>query len=121
MKIAVTSQNRRTITEHAGRCRKFWVFTTQDGAILDKELLELPKEQSFYESDSHAPHPLDDVQIFITADMGQGLVRRLNRKGITALITQESDPEAAVLLYLKGELNAAESSPHPGDCQGHKR
>ncbi len=120
MKIAVTSQNRKNITEHAGRCRNFWIFNTQDGVIVDKELLELPKEQSFYESDNHAPHPLDDINIFIAGDMGQGLVRRLARKDITSLITKETDPETAVLLYLKGELPTEESSPHAGNCQDHK-
>ena len=120
MKIAVTSQNRKNITEHAGRCRKFWVFNTQDGVIVDKELLELPKEQSFYESDSQVPHPLDDINIFIAGGMGQGLVRRLARKNITSLITTETDPETAVLMYLKGELQAEESSPHAGNCQDHK-
>ncbi len=120
MKIAVTSQNRKNITEHAGRCRNFWIFNTQDGVIVDKELLELPKEQSFYESDSHAPHPLDDINIFIAGDMGQGLVRRLARKDITSLITKETDPETAVLLYLKGELQAEEASSHVGNCQDHK-
>lgn len=120
MKIAVTSQNRKVITEHAGRCRNFWVFTTQDGAIVDRELLELPKEQSFYESDGNAPHPLDDINIFIAGDMGQGLVRRLGRKGITSLITKETDPETAVLLYLKGELKVEDSSPHAGNCQDNK-
>ena len=117
MKIAVTSQNRKVITEHAGRCRNFWIFTTQDGAIIERELLELPKEQSFYESDSHAPHPLDDINVFIAGDMGQGLVRRLDRKGIISLITKETDPETAVLLYLKGELKAEDSSAHAGNCQ----
>ncbi len=30
MKIAVTSQNRKTITDHAGKCRKFWLFDIDD-------------------------------------------------------------------------------------------
>jgi hypothetical protein len=30
MKIAVTSQNRKTITSHAGKCRKFWVYEVED-------------------------------------------------------------------------------------------
>jgi len=59
MKIAVTSQNRRDITEHAGRCRNFWVFDVDDGVILDSSLLELPKEASFHDSSPHAAHPLD--------------------------------------------------------------
>jgi predicted Fe-Mo cluster-binding NifX family protein len=43
MKIAVTSQSRKKLTEHAGRCRKLWVFTTDGESIVSKELLELPK------------------------------------------------------------------------------
>lgn len=108
MKIAVTSQNRKTITEHAGRCRKFWIFTIQDDAIIEKTLLELPKEQSFHDSSNHAPHPLDDVDLLIVGSMGQGLGRRLARKGIKSAITKESDPETAVSLYLKGELKIEE-------------
>lgn len=119
MKIAVTSQNRKKITEHAGRCRKFWLFTTQDGAIIERELLELPKEQSLHESSAHEPHPLDDVDVFITAEMGSGMVRRLQRKGIKGLITKETDPETAVLLYLTGQLQAEGLSPHDGHCQDH--
>ena len=96
MKIAVTSQNRNTVTEHAGACRKFWIFTVKDNKILTKQLLELPREQSFRESDPHAEHPLDDIDILITAGMGSGLAQRLKRKGIQALLTDVSDPVDAV-------------------------
>lgn len=112
MKIAVTSQNRKSITEHAGRCRKFWVFITDNNKIVKRELLELPKEQSFHESSQHEPHPLDDIDMLIAGDMGQGLMSRLERKGIQSLITKESDPEKAVLLYLKGSLESEQPNPH---------
>lgn len=102
MKIAVTSQNRKTVTQHAGRCRKFFIFTIANGQVLNKELLELPKEQSFRESPSQLPHPLDDIDILITGGAGEGLVTRLNRKGIECIVTEESDPERAVWLYLSG-------------------
>jgi predicted Fe-Mo cluster-binding NifX family protein len=106
MKIAVTSQNRRSVTEHAGRCRKFWVFTIDGDSIVDKQLLELPKEQSFHDSSPHAAHPLDDVDVLISGGMGQGLMNRLGRKGIEGLITGESDPEVAVSRYLSGKLSS---------------
>lgn len=121
MKIAVTSQNRKTITEHAGRCRKFWIFTTQDTQIIDKQLLELPKEQSFHESSNHEPHPLDDIDLLIAGDMGPGLSNRLARKGIKSLITKETDPETAVVLYLKDELKIeAPSADHYHSHEQHE-
>ncbi|MCW8959748.1 MAG: NifB/NifX family molybdenum-iron cluster-binding protein, partial [Gammaproteobacteria bacterium] len=76
MKIAVTSQNRREITGHAGRCRKFWIYEIEDRQIVDKQLLELPKEQAFHESDPRQPHPLDDVTVLISGGMGQGMQHR---------------------------------------------
>ena len=113
MKIAVTSQNRKTITEHAGRCRKFWVFSIENGNIIDKVLLQLPKEQSFHDSSPHQAHPLDEVDVLIAGDMGHGLIARLERKGIKALITKEKDPEKVVLSYLDGSL--ATERPRQGD------
>lgn len=104
MKIAITSQNRRTITEHAGKCRKFWVYAIEQGATMHKELLELPLEQSFHESSPQQAHPLDTVQVLITGGMGPGLQQRLAAKGIEALITTETDPDRAVAAYLHGNL-----------------
>lgn len=104
MKIAVTSQNRKTITDHAGKCRKFWVFDVDENKIVGKTLIELPKEQSFHESSPQQPHPLDEVDVLITAGMGQGLIRRLAQKGIKGLVTTETDPETAIIKYLNGSL-----------------
>ena len=106
MKIAVTSQNRKTITEHAGRCRKFWIYQTKDERITDKRLLELPKEQSFHDSSPHEEHPLDDVDILISGGMGEGLVRRLGKKNIQCQITSETDPDKAVSLFMNGKLTS---------------
>ncbi len=117
MKIAVTSQNRKTITEHAGRCRKFWVFTTENRSVVGKELLELPKEQSFHDASPEEPHPLDGVDVLIAGSMGQGLVAKLERKGIKGVITEESDPDKAVSLYLDGALKTLAPAPHH---HGHK-
>ena len=102
MKIAVTSQNRKIVTQHAGRCRKFFIFDVENGQVVSKELLELPKEQSFRESPSQLPHPLDDIDVLITGGLGEGLKTRLNRKGIECVVTEENDPESAVSLYLAG-------------------
>ena len=118
MKIAVTSQNREVITDHAGRCRKFWIFTVNGESIIDKKLLELPKEKSFHESSPHDHHPLDDTNVLIAGGVGKGLVRRLGKKGIHCVITSEEDPDTAVSLYLRGALESEEACRH---SHGHDK
>jgi len=104
MKIAVTSQNRKEVTGHAGRCRKFWVFEAQDKEIVGRELLELAKEHCFHDMAPEIAAPLEAVDVLIVGGMGSGLRERLARKGIAVVVTQEMDPERAVRLWLAGEL-----------------
>jgi predicted Fe-Mo cluster-binding NifX family protein len=112
MKIAVASQNRKEITTHTGRCRKFWIYQIENDAVAGKELLELPKEQSFHESSPLEPSPLDNVQVLIAGGMGSGLARRLQERNIRALITKETDPDQAVKDFLKGTLKTEPFEPH---------
>ena len=93
MRIAVASQDRKTITGHAGRCRKFWIYQADGRAVRAKRLLEPSREQSFHDSDGAAPHPLDDVQALISGGMGPGLALRLRRRGIAGLVTGDTDPD----------------------------
>jgi predicted Fe-Mo cluster-binding NifX family protein len=117
MKIAVASQNRKEITGHTGRCRKFWIYQIENSAIAEKELLELPKEQSFHETSPLETSPLDNVQVLIAGGMGSGLARRLKERNIQALITKETDPDKAVKDFLNGELKTESIEPHE---HGHK-
>ena len=125
MKIAVTSQNFRTVTWHAGCTRRFLIYDVLPGGEpAEAARLDLPKEASFHESLPHAPHPLDDMDLLIAGGMGQGLQARLARKGVASLVTSETDPERAVLLWLAGSLprvaahtHAPDSDrDHQGDC-----
>jgi len=104
MKIAVASQNRKQVTGHTGRCRRFWIYEVETGRVVSRTLLELPIDQSFHAISPQAPHPLDSVQVLMSGGMGEGLVMRLARMGIEGLITTESDPDRAVALYLAGNL-----------------
>lgn len=112
MKIAVASQNCRNVTGHAGKCRRFWIYAVESGAVKDKQLLELPREQSFHEHQGPEPHPLQEVQALITGGMGEGLARRLAGIGIEGLITTETDPDRAVAAYLAGTLPLGQPEVH---------
>ncbi len=105
MKIAVTSQNRREITSHAGKCRKFWIYQIDDQKqIQDKQLLELPLAQSFHNSPANQPHPLDGIDVLISQSMGDGLLNRLQRMNVEAVLTKETQPDQAVEKFLAGTL-----------------
>ena len=94
LRIAVTSQNRKTVTGHAGKCRKFWIYEVEAGKIVAKNLLELAPEHSLHASS--ADHPLDDIDVLITAEIGDGLRLRLYEKHISVVVTTASDPDAVV-------------------------
>jgi predicted Fe-Mo cluster-binding NifX family protein len=100
MEIAVTSQNRKTVTKHAGRCRKFRIFAVEDGQITSERWLELLKEQAFHGYPADQPHPLDGINVLIAASMGQGLIRKLTGKDIEPVVTELEDPLEAVQVYL---------------------
>jgi predicted Fe-Mo cluster-binding NifX family protein len=118
IKIAVTSQNRKTITGHAGKCRKFWVYDVANREVTTKNLLELPIEQSFHESDHAAPHPLDGVNVLICGGLGSGLQNRLKQKGILAVATAATDPDQAVAAWLAGTLVKLAPDAHDGHKHG---
>ena len=120
MKIAVASQNRKEITGHTGRCRKFWIYTIENGVVTTRAILELSKDQSFHDSSPQEPSPLDNVQVLIAGGMGTGLARRLQQKNIQALITRESNPDQAVEDFLNGTLKTEPFEPHEhGHEHGH--
>ena len=122
MKIAVTSKNRKTITEHAGKCRKFWVYEVVNRQVTDKQLLELSLEQSFHENAHTATpqdaHPLDGASLLITASAGNGLKARLAQRGLEVCVTTDTDPDHAVAAWLNGTLSMVTQESH--DCDhGH--
>ena len=119
MKIAVTSQNRKTITGHAGKCRKFWIYEIDNKTILKKTLLELALEQSLHESHGAGAHPLDGINVLISGGAGHGLIRRLNNMGIQGLVTAETEPDSAVADFLNGTLKLGEAHSHTGHGEHH--
>lgn len=50
MFIVITSQNKRTITPHAGKCRKFWRYELRGKEVIGKQLIEAEREDTFSQS-----------------------------------------------------------------------
>lgn len=103
MNIAVTSQNFRTITGHAGKSRRFLVYTSPgEGEWVETDRLDLPKEMSMHEFKGGS-HPIDAFDVLITGSCGDGFIRKMSMRGISVIATSESDPVIAVKAYAAGE------------------
>ena len=125
MRIAVTSQNFKTITGHAGKSRRFLVYEADGiGTPVEVERLDLPKELSVHEYHGD-DHPLFQLGLaaLITQGAGQGFIQRMARQGICVHATGETDPARAVTAVAAG-LPLAAAPPHDDDHhhdhdQGH--
>ncbi len=113
MKIAVTSQNFRTITGHAGKTRRFLVYSGDDnGELIEHERIDLPKEMSMHEFKGGF-HPLLEAGVLITAGCGQGFIRKMAAHNIKVIVTSETDPQTAAKAVIAGEpLPAAQPHEH---------
>jgi len=111
MLIAVTSQNFRTITQHAGKSRRFLIFAQNaSGQTVEVERLDLPLEMSMHEFKGE-DHPIFKVDFLVTGSSGQGFVKRLAQQGVKVIATGESDPlKAAEALFAGKTLSPA--APH---------
>jgi predicted Fe-Mo cluster-binding NifX family protein len=101
MIIAVTSQNFRTVTGHAGRARRFLVYSAEPGALpREVERLDLPKELALHDFHGPGPHPIDRMDVLLTGGAGEHFCTRLAARGVSVHVTTETDPMRAVHAYL---------------------
>ena len=108
MRIAVTSQNFRTVTGHAGRARRFLVFEA-DGQTPPQEVerLDLDADMTIHGYAHDAAHPLDSMKVLITGGAGEGFIRHLAVRGVHVVATDESIPALAVAAFLAGRVKSA--------------
>lgn len=116
LRIAVSSQNFKTITGHAGKSRRFIVYEADGGdAPREVERLDLAPGMSMHDYQGN-DHPLFGLglQALVTQGAGQGFVQRMAQHGVRVHATSESDPLVAVARLAAGEpLSAA--APHEDD------
>ena len=113
MQIGVTSQNFRTITGHAGKTRRFLIFSSDNNKQwLETDRLDLPKEMAMHNFKG-TDHPVDQLNVVITASCGDGFLRKMASRGIEVIQTAESDPMPAVNKFVHGQtLKPAEEHSH---------
>lgn len=102
MKIAVSSQNFRSVTGHAGKSRRFIIYDVGTPCDKPKTIwLDLPNEMAFHEF-SGGKHPLDEMDMIVTASAGPGFISKMAQRGIQVVISEERDPDQAVRDCING-------------------
>jgi len=120
MIVAVASQNFKTVTQHAGKARRFLLFEATAGQpVSEVGRLELSEGQAIHDFVGDGPHPLDRAKVIVAGSAGEGFIRRMDARGIVTVLTEETDPVAAIRSYVEGALapTAAESA-HVCGCHG---
>ncbi|HEX7319275.1 MAG TPA: NifB/NifX family molybdenum-iron cluster-binding protein [bacterium] len=113
MKIAIASDDGKTISSHFGRTRGFVIFEIEGMEIKKQEYRDNTftghargLEGSNHSFDRHAPilEALSDCGVVISHGMGRRIYDDLSNAKIEAFITEIEDVENALKLFLNGNL-----------------
>jgi predicted Fe-Mo cluster-binding NifX family protein len=126
MKIAVITEDGKTISQHFGRAPYYLIFTIEDGAIVAKELRDKVGHRQFAQEDhehesendprghgfgahSDAKHvrmieSIQDCEAIIVRGMGRGAYLAMEQANIRPFVTDLADAEEAVKAYMGGTL-----------------
>ncbi len=128
MKIAVVSEDRKTVSQHFGRAPYYVVLTVDGDKVIGSEIrskaghhdagghhgTEHAGQPHGFDAASQATHAsmvanISDCQVLIAGGMGWGAQQSLKRTGIETVVTEVQDIDQAIKLYLAGNLpNRAE-------------
>jgi predicted Fe-Mo cluster-binding NifX family protein len=126
LNIAITSQNKKTVFEHAGKCTRFLVYQIKNNKLTHKSLLEITKEESLHNffhqdsNDNQAKNPLAGINMLLTGGIGDGAIRKLAQIGIITHLIEEKDPDLAIEKLLNGNLTAKRRGNCNCSCGGGK-
>ncbi len=123
MKIAVVTDDEKTISAHFGRAQYYVVFTVGDEKVIGQETRPKANHSQFAgdhhhgeHGDSHGMDPqsqhrhgmmmdaINDCQVLLARGMGQGAHQGLIARGIKPVLTDIQEIQEAVGAYLKGTL-----------------
>lgn len=111
--VAVTSQNKKTISEHAGKCRNFFIYTIDNNTIVNKKIVEFSKEETLHNIfQNENKSILLDVDILLTRSIGNGAILKLAKQNVACYKIDETDPDIAIEKLINGTLEAVAPVSH---------
>ena len=124
MKIAVITDDGKTISQHFGRAPYYLVATVENGQIVKRELrnklghaqfanqpheTEQPNQPHGMDATSHNKHlqmaeAIADCEALLCRGMGRGAYESMQVRGIRPLVTDIVAIDEAVMAYVEGNI-----------------
>lgn len=128
MKIAVVTNDEKTISAHLGRAAKYVIFSVENGEIADRDVREKVAHRQFAEKDQTASYRhgedakgrglgkhakerhkrmfanIMDCDIILARGMGKGAQLGLQQVGLKPILTEISEIDAAVKAVIDGTI-----------------
>jgi predicted Fe-Mo cluster-binding NifX family protein len=130
MKIAIVTDDGKTISPHFGRASKYAVITIQEGKITNRELRDKVGHQEFSAQDKEHKHEhhhrqdekghgfgkhaaekhnrmfanITDCDLVLARGMGRGAYQGLEQSGLKPVITDIKDIDKAVQAVIDDNL-----------------
>jgi predicted Fe-Mo cluster-binding NifX family protein len=121
MKIAVVTDDQKTISAHFRGSQYFLVFTVENGKIIDQEVRPIInrryyKKQRLVHAETEDTLPklaarytstwaaIIDCDVLFAGGMGQKAYADLRLRSIQPILTDIQDIKAAVSAYLSGDI-----------------
>ena len=112
MRVAVATPDYQSVGGHAGQARRWLVFEAAPGAVPSLAgTVELSKEQVFHHWRDAGLHPLDGIAAVIATSAGDGFIRRMEKRGVAAVMTGEIDPGKAVAEWIANRVTPPKPRP----------
>jgi predicted DNA-binding protein (UPF0251 family)/predicted Fe-Mo cluster-binding NifX family protein len=116
MKIAIATDDEKTISPHFGQARGFVILTVENGQTIGRETRQRQNSCDGHEHEHGGQHcgalveMIADCAVVLVCRMGGGPYRRLQAAGIRAVFTELTNIDEAVHSLLTGTLS--ESAPN---------
>ncbi len=124
MKIAVITDDGKTISQHFGRAQYYLVATVENGQIVSREMRnkighnhfsnepheeEKPGQPHGTDAASHNKHlqmseTITDCEALLCRGMGRGAYESMKTRSIRPIVTDIADVDEAITAYANGQI-----------------
>lgn len=123
MKIAIATDEGKSVSQHFGRAKYYLVATVENGQLVGRELRDKPSHQHFA-NDPHIDQPgqphgygpteenrhtrmaevIKDCEVLLCGGMGMGAYESMKDHGIRPIVTDIASVDEAVVAWAQGKI-----------------